>query len=458
MDSAPQNRHGPHMSLNRRSFLRATATSAIAAPYIGWKTTANGASPSNNLRFVCFGSNGRAWGNITSMAGVENTTLVAVAEIDLSRADKTREKFPEAKVYQDWRKLLEKEADNFDVAIVSTPDHMHAPIAMSAMQLGKHTYCEKPLTRTLHECRTLQSYAADNNIATQMGIQVSSSQGNKTGVKWLREGIIGKVKSVHSMNPKSWGSMDALPDRADPVPATLNWDNWLGVRPTRSYIAREYHPSQWRKRLDFGTGTLGDMGCHIYHPWYQGLNQPDVLEVTSLGPGPVDKDSWPLNSKVHYLMKGNDQTDGDFPFTWYDGNQRADESVAKAVGGVENVPSSGSVVIGESGALVIPHGGSGIPTLYRSGALVTDTPEPAVAASHHGQYADFIRGTSSEKPVANWEYAGPMTEAVLLGTVALRVPGVTLKWDSAALKFTNSELANAMVEEPYRKGHEVSGF
>jgi len=200
------------------------------------------------------------------------------------------------------------------------------------------------------------------------------------------------------------------------------------------------------------------MGCHIYHPWYQGLNQPDVLEVTSLGPGPVDQDSWPLNSKVHYLMKGNDQSAGNFPFTWYDGTQLPDESVTKAVGGVENMPKSGSVVIGESGTLVIPHGGTGMPILYRSGALVTDTPEPAEAASHHGQYADFIRGDSSEKPVANWDYAGPMTEAVLLGTVALRLPGVTLKWDSAALKFSNSELGNAMVKEPHRKGHEVAGF
>lgn len=442
--------------MNRRSLLK--SASAFAAPYIGWKTTANGAPPSGNLRFVCFGSNGRAWGNITSMAGVPNTTLVAVAEIDLTRADKTREAFPNARIYQDWRKLLEKEANNFDVAIVSTPDHMHAPISMSAMQLGKHTYCEKPLTRTLHECRTLQTYAAENNIATQMGIQVGSSVGNKTGVKWLREGLVGKVTSVHSMNPKSWGSMDPLPDRVDPVPATLNWDDWVGVRPMCDYVEREYHPSQWRKRLQFGTGTLGDMGCHIYHPWFQGLHQPDTLEVTSLGPGPVDDDSWPLNSKVHYRMKGNDQTVGDFDFTWYDGTQRAPEEVAKAVGSVENVPPSGSVVIGTEATLVIPHGGSGMPTLFIDGVAVTETPEPAEGASHHGQYADFIRGDSSEKPVANWDYAGPMTEAVLLGTVATRIPGKTLQWDSKSLTFTNSKLANSMVKETHRVGQGVNGF
>ncbi len=445
-------------SINRRSFLK-TGAIAATAPWIGWRSTGYAGPPSENLRFVCFGSNGRAIGNITSMAGVKNTTMVAVAEIDTSRTDKAKKVFPDARVYQNWKELLEKEVNNFDVAIVSTPDHMHAPIAMSAMQLGKHTYCEKPLTRTLHECRALRTYAAEHKLATQMGIQVGSSAGNKTGVKWLRAGIVGKVKSVHSMNPKSWGSMSPLPDRKDPIPATLDWDGWIGVRKPRNYIQGEYHPSQWRKRLDFGTGTLGDMGCHIYHPWFQGLNQPTTLEVTSHGPGPVDADSWPLNSKVHYKMKGNAQSEGDFDFTWYDGTHLPGEDVAKAVGEMKNIPRSGSVVIGTEATLAIPHGG-GMPKLYKDGKLVPDseTPDPAVSSSHHGQFADFIRGVSSEKPVANWDYAGPMTEAVLLGTVASRIPGETLKWDDASLRFTNSEAANAMTHEPYRKGWAVPGL
>lgn len=444
-------------NFNRRSFLKTATATSVAAPWFGWQSTAQNGAPSESLRFVCFGSAGRAWGNITSMAGVTNTKLVAVAEIDLARAKQTKEKFPDAVVYQDWRKLLEKEEGNFDVAIVATPDHMHAPIAMSAMQLGKHTYCEKPLTRTLHECRNLRNFAAENNLVTQMGIQVGSSAGNKTGVKWLKEGIVGKVTSVHSMNPKSWGSMDPLPSQVDTPPETLDWDGWIGVRPKTEYIDRQFHPSMWRKRLNFGTGTLGDMGCHIYHPWFQGLNQPVTLEVTSHGPGPVDQDSWPLNSKVHHKMKGNAQSNGDFDFTWYDGTQVPGEEVAKAVGGAENVPKSGSVVIGTKGALAIPHGG-GMPKFYVDGVLATSTPDPAESASHHGQFADVIRGVSSEKPVANWDYAGPMTEAVLLGTVASRIPGETLKWDDKNLKFTNSELANKMVKEPYREGWKVKGL
>ncbi len=450
---------------SRRNFLKASA-GTIAAPYIGWKTTANGAPPSGNLRYAAFGTNGRAWGNITSMAGVDNVTLVAAAEIDLRRADKVAKGFPEAKVYQDWRELLEKEADNFDVALVATPDHMHAPISMSAMQLGKHCYCEKPLTRTLHESRMLREYAAANNLTTQMGIQVGSSAGNKTAVKWLQEGIVGKVKEVHSMNPKSWGSMKPLPDRVDEAPATLDWDKWIGVSKKRDFINGEFHPSNWRKRIGFGTGTLGDMGCHIYHCWFQGLNQPETLQVTSHGDGPVDADSWPLNGKVHHKMKGNELTDGNFDFTWYDGSQRPPKHVYDAVGGVSKndkgkevsaVPGSGSVVIGTNGALSIPHGG-GLPTLYRDGKKVDETPDPAQAGSHHKDFVAHIRGENSEKPVANWDYAGPMSEAVLLGTVAQRLPGKTLDWNEAAGKFTNSEEANALVHDKYREGWEVKGI
>lgn len=451
--------------MNRRHFSKTIGTSILASPWIGWKTS-GGASPANHLRFACFGSNGRAWGNISSMAGVDNTSLVAVAEVDSDRAQKVRKSFPKAKVYADWRELLDKEESNFDVAIVSTPDHMHAPIAMSAMQLGKHCYCEKPLTRTLRECRSLTEFAADNGLVTQMGIQVASTVGNKTAVKWLLEGAIGKVRAVHSMNPKSWGSMNPLPDRIDDIPRSLNWDNWIGVGKVRPFIRGEFHPSQWRKRIGFGTGTLGDMGCHIYHPWFQGLNAPETLAITSHGPGPVDGDSWPLDGRVHYRMKGNELTEGDFDFTWYDGSQFPDESVIDLVGGVSNddngkpvhnVPKSGSLVAGTQGVLTIPHGG-GQPRIYRDGKLVEETPEPAVAGSHHGDWAATIRGETSESPIAGWDYAGPMTEAVLLGTIAQQLPGETLEWNQAGLEFQNSKKANALIHDTYREGWEVEGI
>ena len=443
---------------DRRTFLKTTVAGGLVAPWVGWKSTAAEGKPSDQLRFVCFGAAGRAWGNINSMAGVKNTGFVAVADVDTSRARQVREKFPDTKVYQDWRELLDKEHKNFDVAIVSTPDHMHAPIAMSALQLGKHTYCEKPLTRNLHECRALQTFAAENGLATQMGIQVGSSVGNKTAVKWLNEGIVGKVKAVHSMNPKSWGQMTPMGSETHTPPETLNWDQWIGVRGMRPFVERAYHPSQWRKRLDFGTGTLGDMGCHILHPWYQGLRQPEVVEVVSLGDGPVDEDSWPLNSHIRWRLKGNELTEGDFDAFWYDGSKFPAEEVISLVGVRENVPKSGSLVVGTNGVLTIPHGG-GMPALYRDGTKVPEVKnELAVAGSHHGDFAAYIRGESKAKPLANWDYSGPMTEVVLLGNVAIRNPGETLQWSSKDLKFTNSDKATEMVKETYRKGWEVKGI
>lgn len=440
---------------SRRQFLK-TAT-ALAAPYIGWKTTSNGQSPNEALRYACFGSNGRAWGNITSMAGVPNCTLVAVAEVDRTRLTNVSKGFPDAKVYADWRELLDKEGGNIDVILVATPDHQHAPITMAGMQLGKHAYCEKPMTRTLHEARVIREYAEANGLMTQMGIQVSSSTGNRTAVDLLQKGVVGKVKAVHSMNPKSWGSMAALPDREDPIPEGLDWEQWIGVAKMRPYLKGEFHPSNWRKRIGYGTGTLGDMGCHIYHPWFAGLNKPVTLSVTSHGPGPVDADSWPLNAKVHHRMRGNDLSDGDFDFTWYDGNQFPDETVFAAVGGKANVPNSGSVVIGVSGALVIPHGGGG-PKIYRDGKVSEEAIEAVPSEDHHKNFASAIRGEIKEKPRANFSYAGPMTEAVLLGTVAMRLPGTELKWNDAAGKFEGNEAANALIHDAYRQGWEVKGI
>ncbi len=445
------------MTNSRRRFLKSFTGTALAAPYLGWQTTSRGGPPSGELRFANFGGNGRAWSDLTEMMKVPHTTLVAVAEVDSSRNNKMQEFYPEVPVYGDWRKLLDEKADEIDAVVIGTPDHMHAPIAMSAMQLGKHVYCEKPLTRTLHEARCLRKFAAENNLATQMGIQVSSSSGQQTAVRLLQEGIIGKIREVHSMNPKSWGSMDPLPAPLDPVPETLNWEQWIGVGKMRDYLPREFHPSQWRKRIGFGTGTLGDMGCHIYHPWFMGLNQPETISVTSLGPGPVGADSWPLNARVHHRMKGNDQTEGDFDFTWYDGTQLPPEQVTAAVGLIENVPPSGSVIIGTTGALVIPHGGGGLPMIYRDGILSDETIEMVPSDHHHGNFAAAIRG-EIEAARTNFDYAGPMTETVLLGTVAMRLPGETLNWDAAAGKFTDSDSANALIHDEYREGWAVAGI
>lgn len=443
--------------VSRRSFLGAVASTSLAFPFVGCRAIPAGLSPSSNVRVAAFGGNGRAFGDISGTMKTKNTTLVAVAEVDEKRTDKVRKAFPKAKVYLNWQELLEKEANNIDVAVIGTPDHMHAPIAMSAMQLGKHVYVEKPLTRTLHEARMVTEYAAANNLISQMGNQLASGSGNKATAKGLAEGVIGKVLAVHSMCPKSWGSMKPLPDRKDDVPEGLDWEQWIGVAKMRPYIKGEFHPGQWRKRIGYGTGTLGDMACHIVHPWVKGLGAPAPISVRSVGPAPVDGDSWPLDGQIEYLMSGNDLTAGDFPFTWYDGKNVPGDEVAAHVGGRANVPKMGSIIIGTTGVIAVNHGGSATPRIFRDAKQTDEAIDPPQAADHHGEFIERVRG-NVKSTVCDFDYSGPMTETVLLGTIAMLNPQQKLAWDAPNLRFTNSDTANAMVRDEYREGWEVKGL
>ena len=444
-------------SVSRRSFLGTAASASLAFPFISQAAGRKGLSPSSNVRVAAFGGNGRAFGDISGTMSVKNTTLVAVAEVDEKRTDKVKQHFSKSKIYSDWRELLEKEAKNIDVAVVGTPDHMHAPIAMAAMQLGKHVYVEKPLTRTLHETRVLTQYAARNKVITQMGNQLASGSGNKATAKAIADGLIGKVVAVHSMCPKSWGSMKPLPDREDPIPDSLDWDQWVGVGKMRPYIKGEFHPGQWRKRIGYGTGTLGDMACHIVHPWVKGLGAPVPVSVKSVGPAPVDGDSWPLDGQVEYMMAGNDLTAGDFPYVWYDGKNVPGDEIAAHVGGRKNVPKMGSIIIGTTGVIAVNHGGDPNPKIFRDAKRTDEKVEAPPAAHHHGEWIERVRGNGSTT-VCDFDYAGPMTETVLLGTVAMLRPGEKLEWDSAKLEFTNSGDANQLVHEQYRDGWEMKGI
>ncbi|MEM8953519.1 MAG: Gfo/Idh/MocA family oxidoreductase [Verrucomicrobiota bacterium] len=452
----------PTNHLTRRRFLAQASTasaSVLATPHFGWSSTASGNAPSHDLRIAAFGAGGRAWGNISSMSDVQDVTLDAVAEVDSERLDKVSKTFPKTTIYSDWRQLLDKEAKNLDAVLVATPDHMHAPISMAAMQLGLHVYCEKPLTRTVHEARALRNAAAEYQLVSQMGNQLASNSANRTPIRLLQERCIGDVVSVHSTNPKTWGRMTPLPKGSDPVPKPLDWDLWLGVGKKRPFVKNEFHPSHWRKRIGFGTGTLGDMGCHLFHPWFHGLGLTAPTQVISLGEGPVDRDSWPTNCKVQYTFAGNDIT-GKKPFTatWYDGSQTIPPDVTDAVGGRSKLPSSGTIVLGTEGALLIPHGGAARYGLFRDGIFSTDPIERDPDLNHYGVFARAIR-EGGDPPLSNFERSGPLTETVLLGTIAIRLPGQTLAWDPTTLSFPNSKAATDLVKDhPYRKGWQIQGL
>jgi predicted dehydrogenase len=439
-------------SSSRRSFLKTLGAAALTAPFVTSDLIAR--SPNSALRHVSFGASNMALGDLTVIGNLKGVEMVAICDVDVDRAVEARKLFPQAKFYQDWRELLEKEEKNFDSANVSTPDHMHAPIAVSAMQLGKHVYGQKPLAHDLYETRRMVEIARRKKVVTQMGIQIQSAAPYRMAVRMLRKGLIGRVREVHSWCPKSWGGDSTpLPDRSDPVPPSLNWDLWLGVCAERPYIGSEYyHPLNWRKRLDFGTGTLGDMGCHIFDPIFQGLGLEAPLSVRSEGPAP-DRWNWALDGKVIYKFRGTRRTAASvLPITWYDGAAKLPTEVLVLLEGDEQ-PDTGSIFIGTEGVLLLPHFSR--PLLYPKVKFAeTELPE-LDDVNHWEQFVNACRGEG--RTTADFNYSGPLTEAILIGGIASRFPHTTLKWNAKQLKFDLPE-ANRFIRRKYRAGWEVEGL
>jgi predicted dehydrogenase len=436
--------------VTRRSFLRQVALTSASAPFFLPRLFS--APPSDRVLHASFGASGMARADFTEISRHTNVQFVAVADVEPAKADDLKKKWPDLRVYTDWRVLLDKEKELISVN-VSTPDHMHGPIAMSALQRGLHVYCQKPLTHDIYESRQLTEVARRKKLVTQMGIQIHSNAEYRLGVRLIQDGAIGKVKEVHTWSSKKWGDKGPLPARVDPVPAGFDWDLWIGVCAPRPFIGGGwYHPGTWRKRLDFGTGTFGDMGCHIYDPVFKALALTAPIRVRSEGDPPNDH-SWATDAIIHYVFPGTAFTaEKEVNVTWYDGDQRPPGEILTLAGG--KIPDQGSVFLGTKGVMVLPHVAR--PKLLPE-ADFKDFKSPDVEGSNHWhQFVDAIRGQG--QAAANFDYSGPLTEAVLLGSVATRFPKTTLKWNAKTLKFTNEEVANQYVRRAYRKGWEVAGL
>lgn len=434
---------------NRRSFLQAT-TGAIAAPY--FVRNLFSAPPSSTVRLGSFGGAGMAFVTLDMLCTHPSVKLSCVADVDSARLGKLKSKYPDAKIYQDWREMLQKEHRNLDAVCVGTPDHMHAPIAMTAMAYKLPVYGQKPLAHDLYEVRKMTETAHKKKLVTQMGIQTRSTGGYKMAAQVLQAGAIGKIKEVHSFSYKTWGDMDPLPTREDPVPETLNWDLWLGTAEKRPYLKDLYTPVNWRKRVDFGTATFGDMGCHIYDPVYGSLQLTAPISVRSEGPPPVGA-NWSVNAVVHYVFPGTQYTEGKtVRVTWYDGEAKPPQEV-QALLGAQKMPDQGSIFIGTKGVMLLPHPGK--PALFPEKDFADFVLPQIENTSHYHEFVNAVMGKG--KTCASFDYAGPLTEAVLLGPLATHFPNTTLEWDAKKLKFDHQE-ANQYVRRTYRKGWEVKGL
>jgi predicted dehydrogenase len=428
-----------------------TRRAVLAAPFFVRNLIS--APPSGRVRLASFGANGMAWATLNGIATHASVDLIAAADVDTERTGRVKTAYPKAALYQDWRKMLDKEYKNLDAACVGTPDHMHAPQAMAAMRRGLHVYCQKPLTSHVAEARQLHKYASAKRLVTQMGIQIHSNAEYRTAVQLVHAGTIGKVKEVHAWSNKKWGDTAPRPSTSDPVPATLDWDGWIGVARPEPFIKGYCHPGNWRKRLEFGTGTFGDMGCHIYDPVFGALALTAPLTVRAEGPAPTAH-SWAINAIVKYTFPGTQYTDGKtVNVTWYDGDERPPQEIQALIEGA-SLPGQGSIILGTKGVMLIPH--VAFPSLFPR-ASFKDFKLPEVTANnHYHQFADAILGNAQTS--TPFSYSGPLSETVLLGGLATRFPKTTLAWNSAKLKFSNEKQANQFLKRSYRPGWKVKGL
>ena len=434
----------------RRQFL--TQSAVAASSLFAMPAIVSAATLRKELHVAAIGVNGMGWSDLSNVGSHASVRFVGFCDIDTARFDKADAAFAGVPHFADYRQLLADLGEKVDAVIVSTPDHMHAPIAMAAMKHGKHVYCQKPLTHTVWESRQMRLLAEQNKLTTQMGNQIHSNAEYRLGVKLIQDGAIGKVSEVHSwvgVQGRQYCNRTDRPADA-PVPEGVNWDLWLGAAPVRSFAADVYHPFKWRDWQDFGSGAMGDFGCHILDPVFSALKLTAPNSLWADAP-PINKEIWTKWSTVHYEFPGTEYTSGKtINVTWYDGEGHLPANDLLGLPAGFALPGSGSVLVGEKGSLLVPH--VAMPKLFPEDKFADFKIEMVPARDHYVSWADACRGV--DKTTSHFDYACPLTETVLLGTIALRLPSQTLQWNSVALKITNNDKANGLLTKPYRQGFE----
>lgn len=463
-------------NFTRRQFIYTTALAGAAAFTSYGAPKPRKLSANDKLNIGVVGAGGKGSSDTDHCAG-EN--IVALCDVDARTLDGRKAKYPGANTYKDWRVMLEKEK-SLDAVIVATPDHMHAMVAATAIKMGKHVYCQKPLVQTVYEARLLRKLAKEYGVVTQMGNQGSAEDGLRRAVEVVQAGVIGSVKEVHVWsNRPIWPQGMDRPAGEDPVPAHLDWDLWLGPAKLRPYKADVYNPFKWRGWQDFGTGALGDMACHTANMPFRALKlgYPSEVEATSSG---INLESYPLKSKIRFLFPAREGL-APVNFWWYDGgnpkpgrpfehdgnNKPAKDVTAEIEEMTGSVPGSGCVLIGDKGKIFSPddYGARFYIKMNGEKELSESNKHDAVKAvpqviprnafqgdgdkRHHLEWIAGCKGGPT--PYSNFDIAAYLTEIILLGCVALRT-GKKLEWDGPKMKATNAPESAKFVKRDNRKG------
>lgn len=443
------------MPISRRSLLRHATLTGIALPLAG-STGLVRAAANDRLRLAGIGVGGMGGADLASLASHPRVEVVALCDVDAGNLAAAGEKHPSAKRFRDFRRMFDEFAGSIDAVHVSTPDHTHAPAAMTALNHGKHVYCQKPLTHDVHEARQLRVIAAARpTLVTQMGTQIHSNTQYRTAVKLVQSGIIGKVREVCSWSGKTWGYDGPVP-ATGPVPANLDWDLWLGTAAERPYAPDQYHPGNWRRWYDFGGGTMGDMAIHILDPVFSALDLgPPRSLVSRSSAAPAA--SFGMQNETRFVFPAGKYTTDGFVLTWFDGGKMPDTSAWPLDGGDGQrlgLPDQGSIFLGEQGAILLPH--VAMPQLLPVATFGKTKIDAAPDGDHYHLFVDACLGGAPT--TCGFDYAGPLTETVLLGTIANRFPGDELRWQPEAMTVPNHDKADALLRRRYRQGFEVDNL
>jgi len=430
--------------IDRRRFLQTSAALGIASLTPQLSVAEKKRSPNEMLHVACIGVNGKGESNWEAIvAGGAN--VVAYCDVDESRIGKIKSKFPNSPYYADFRVLLDKQKD-LDAIVVSTPDHTHAVATAAGMQLGLHAFCEKPLAHDVYEARTLAQLAAKHKLVTQMGSQIHAGDNYRRVVEIIQTGGIGAVKEVHVWQSSSRSGGDR-PKETPPVPASLNWDLWVGPSPMRPYHPA-YVPFNWRGWWDFGGGNLADMACHFMDLpfWALKLRHPTTIQAE--GP-PPHVESAPTAVQVKWEFPAR----GEMPpvtLNWYDGGKKPTKFFA--ADSPVKLPAWDSAVlfVGEKGYLIADYGRHVL--LPEDKFKEYKRPQPFIVNSV-GHYREFVDACKTGgATTCNFDYSGSLTETVLLGVVSYRLGSKKLEWDAEKLVAKNEPEAERFLKREYRKG------
>lgn len=443
--------------MKKRDFLKSTAALGLTAllPTSIWALSKNG-----RLRTAHIGISNMGGADLASISSHPLVDVVALCDVDSNALAAAKKLHPNASTHTDYRLMLKELKNSIDAVIVSTPDHTHAPASMLAMEMGKPVYCQKPLTHHVVEARAMRKMAEEKNLVTQMGIQVHSFYDYKLATILIQSGIIGKVSRVRAWSPKNWGFDGPAPVGSDPVPGNLDWNLWLGTAPERPYKEGYYHPGNWRKVMDYGCGTLGDMGVHIFDTPYNALQLDVPMTIKNKCRKPTGF-GFPEKNTVTYTFPGTKYTADKLEWIWYDGPGAPDKHKDLVLPDNGKLPEQGAMFIGEKGRLLLPHfmelPRHIVDGKYQELDLSVVKPsdnlgEPVKSYDeegnkHYHQFVDACLGKGECS--APFEYSARLTETILLGVIAGRFPNKTLHWDSKAAKFSEPE-ANKFLDAPYR--------